>query len=245
MLVSFHPSLDGFRLLSWWGRWPVWRLGCLVSHAIRADVARRGLSELSASASPRVTFHGQLVSEQRRARSLSATLIVKINGNQSPHFTLLSLPHSHCLSFLPRLCHQTSLCLPPVSLCCISIPFTFLLLCFCSSLANGSCFEICCPAIQLSLHYTLFDLFATSIELKKIIGCCKDTPQPNAFLPSLSTFDLIYFFFFLTVADFARCFQRYDLLSRTFPHFFCCFTLTSSICGNLLVKGFSFHKVDP
>lgn len=91
-----HLSLspDGFRLVSWWGWWPVWRLGCLVSRAIRADVALRGRSELSASASPRVTFHGQLVSEQRHARRLSASLIVKINGNQSPHSTLHSLPCS-------------------------------------------------------------------------------------------------------------------------------------------------------
>lgn len=87
---SVCPSLDGFRLLSWWGWWPVWRLGCLVSRVIRADVALRGRSELSASASPRVTFHGQLVSEQRRARRLSAPLIVKISGNQS----LLSSVHS-------------------------------------------------------------------------------------------------------------------------------------------------------
>lgn len=103
LLVSFtplylSPSPDGFRLLSWWGWWPVWRLGCLVSRAIRADVARRGLSELSASASPRVTFHGQLVSEQRHARRLSASLIVKINGNQSPHSTLHSLPCSFNIS---------------------------------------------------------------------------------------------------------------------------------------------------
>lgn len=110
---SLYPSpfADGFRLLSWWDWWPVWRLGCVVSRAIRADVVRRKRSELSASASPRVTFHGQLVSEQRRSCRLSAPFIVKINGNQSLHSTLLSplftsLPPTltlsyPCLSLLP------------------------------------------------------------------------------------------------------------------------------------------------
>lgn len=149
--VCLSPSLDGFRLLSWWGWWPVWRLGCLVSRAIRADVARRGRSELSASASPRVTFHGQLVSKQRRACRLSALLIVKINGNQSPHSTLLSLPRSFHIS-----ASNPSLSLPLVFLCCRSIFLSFPLMCFCSSPANGCCLAICYPTVQLPLHYRAF-----------------------------------------------------------------------------------------
>lgn len=129
-----------------------------MSCAIRANVARRGRSELSACASLRVTFHGQLVSEQRRARRLSAPLIVKINGNQLPHSTRCSLP-SH-----PRL--QPSLSPHPVCLCCLYICLSFPLMCFCSSLANACCLAICYPTAQLSLHYRLLDLHATTIGLK-------------------------------------------------------------------------------
>lgn len=67
-------------------------------------------------------------------------------------------------SLLSHLCLQPSLSLPPVFLCCLSISLSFPSMCFCSSLANGCCLAICYPTARLSLHYTLFDLFATSIE---------------------------------------------------------------------------------
>lgn len=181
-----------------------------MSRAIRADVARRGRSELSASASPRVTFHGQLVSEQRRARRLSAPLIVKINGNQSPHSTLHSL--------LSHLCLQPSLSLPPVFLCCLSISLSFPPMCFCSSLANGCCLAICYPTAQLSLHYTLFDLFATFVELKSYNAM--GTLHNPMLLVLLCAHYFIHFFFCL--ADCAGCFLRFPLmdLSPSFLEFY-------------------------
>lgn len=149
--LYLSPSVDGFQLLRWWGWWPSWRLGCLVSRAIRADVVQRERSELSASASPRVTFHGQLVSEHRRSCRLSALFIVKINGNQSPHSTLLSplfksLPPTltlsyPCLSLLQLYLSEFS----PVVLLQLS--------------ANGCCLAICYPTVQFPLHQKLFYFF--------------------------------------------------------------------------------------
>lgn len=196
LYLSLSP--DGFRLLSWWGWWPVWRLGCLVSRVIRADVARRGRSELSASASPRVTFHGQLVSEQRHARRLSASLIVKINGNQSPHSTLHSLPCSFHISA------STSLFPPPVFLCCLSISLSFPLMCFCSSLANGCCLAICYLTVQLSLYCTLF---ATSVVLKSY-NDIKAHRNPMLVYLICTLFD---FFFSFSTADCARFFLCFPL----------------------------------
>lgn len=105
---------------------------------------RRGRSELSASASPRVTFHGQLVSEQRRARRLSAPLIVKISGNQCAQRCALSpLLVSH-------VCLRPSLSLPP-SLFVAALSASFPLMCFCSSLANGWHLAICYLTVQVLL----------------------------------------------------------------------------------------------
>lgn len=161
-VLSLSP--DGFRLLSWWGRWPVWRLGCLVSRAIRADVARRGRSELSASASPRVTFHGQLVSEQRRARRLSALLIVKINGNQSPHSTLHSLsPPLAAFTSLPQTLRLSS----SLSECVASLCFwVFPPRCAFAALWLTAAVWQYVIGPFLSLHYTLFDLLSPVIEQK-------------------------------------------------------------------------------
>lgn len=151
-------SLDGFRLLSWWGWWPVWRLGCLVSCVIRADVARRGRSELSASASPRVTFHGQLVSEQRHARRLSASLIVKINGNQSPHSTLHS-PFAPFTSLLPTLT-LSSPCLSLLPLYLSEFSPDVLLQLFGKWLLSGNMLSDCSA---LSLLHTLCHICCAKI----------------------------------------------------------------------------------
>lgn len=108
-------------------------------------------------------------------------------------------------SFLSLLRRQPSLCLPPVFLCCLSISLSFPLMCFCSSLANGCCLAICYPTVQLSLHYTLFDLFATSVELKSY-NVMKPLHNPNAFPPPLRTFsNLLIFSPSLTLQDAPYC----------------------------------------
>lgn len=154
----------------------------------------------------------------------------------------VSTLHSALSPSLPSLlCRQPSLSLSPVFLCCLSISLSFPLMCFCSSLANGCCLAICYPTVQLSLHYTHFDLFATSVELKSH-NAMKTLHNPVLFF-LLSAHYLIYFFFSIT--DCARCFLQHVLLSRTFLHLSCCFILTSSICGYLLSQRFLLSPSDP
>lgn len=103
---------------------------------------QRGRSELSASASPRVTFHGQLVSEQRRTRCLSAPLIVKISGNQCARCSALSAAPFTSAS-------DTHSCVP-VFVCCCSVCGSPLM-CLCTSPANGWHLAICYLTVQFLL----------------------------------------------------------------------------------------------
>lgn len=193
--LSVSLSLDGFRLLSWWGWWPVWRLGCLVSPVIREDVALRGRSELSASASPRVTFHGQLVSEQRHARRLSAPLIVKINGNQS----LLTALHSLLRSFHISASNPHSRF--PLSLFVASLSLWVFPWCAFAALwlmAGIWQYVIRLFSPCFIIH---FDIFATSPELKPYNAM--KTVQNLMFLFLLFAHYLIHFLF--SLADCAGC----------------------------------------
>lgn len=109
---------------------------------------------------------------------------------------------------LSHLCLSPSLSLPPVFLCCLSISLSFPLMCFRSALANGCCLAICYPTVQLSFHYTLFDLFSTSVELKSY-NAMKTIHNPKLCSPPPCTlFNLLLFLF---IADCARCFLCFTL----------------------------------
>ena len=143
-------------------------------------------------------------------------------------------------SLLSHLCLQPSLSLPPVVVCCLSISLSFPPMRFCSSLANGCCLAICYPAVQFSLHYMHFDLFATSVEPKSYNAI--KTHHIPMLLFLFSGYYLILLFFLFSWLR--RMLPVYFTLKDFSPSFLLFFSHIINLCASESQR-FPFSSSDP